>query len=198
MVLLSVGLFHSCGPTRPDPRDDLVRSLKGASVEGFQFSSTEDSTEESASLTNSAVRDLIRLDGAATSVVLRYTRVRDKAANTARTFKTEVTREGSALSLLVTDVGTNEVVSRERFPAPTIRHQNGFDTLQDCLREFDCVNRGPLQCEANRTCEDQFAAITCCLNNGQCFSVHLIIRPTTLRCKLKAVIPDLEGLVLSQ
>lgn len=198
VVLLSLGLLCSCKLMRTDPREDLIRSLRGANVEGFQFATKEDGAEEIASLTNSAVRNLIKLDDVETNLVLRYTRISDKATNTARTYKTEIAKEGTALTLLVTDIGTNEVVSRDTFPAAATKHANGFDSLEDCLREFDCVNRGPLQCEANRTCKDQFAAITCCLKNGQCFSVHLIIRPTTLRCKLREVIPDLEGLVLSQ
>ena len=196
--LLSVGLLSSCTPAKPDPREELIRSLHGANVDGFHLSTREDDTENVAALTNKAVRSLIRLDDRGANLVLKYTRVTDKTTNTARTYKTEVEKKGTAVSLLVTDVATNEVVSREGFPAPTTRHGNGFDSLEECLQDFNCEHRGKLQCEANRTCKDQFAALTCCLNNGQCFSVHLVIRPTSLRCQLRAVMVDLEGLVLSQ
>ena len=198
LMLLSLGLLYSCGPARLDPREDLLRSLRGEDLQGFYFVHKVTDGEEIATLTNSAVRDVINVNEDDTGGVLRYTRVRDKAANTVRTTKTEIVRKGTSLSLQVTDIGNNEVVSTHTFPTPVTRHADGIDSLQDCLREFDCINRGPLQCEANRTCKDQFAAIECCLSDGQCFSVHLIIRPTTPRCQLVEVIPEFEGLVLKK
>ncbi len=205
IVLLSLGLVCSCKTKMPDPREQLVRSLKGANVEGYNFATEEGETQAIASLTNSAVRNLIKLDSSATNLVVRYTSAKDKKVNTTRTYKTEIVKAGTALTLVVTDMATGEVVTRKAFPAPephkatdTAGPPPTFDSLEDCIRDFNCTRRGALQCEANRTCEDQFAALICCLKNGQCFSVHLIIRPTTLICRLRAVIPDLEGLVLSQ
>ncbi|MEK6322270.1 MAG: hypothetical protein AABN33_11355 [Acidobacteriota bacterium] len=204
IVFLSLGLVGSCKTTMPDPRQDLLRSLKGANVEGYHFATEEDETQVIASLTNSAVRNLITLDSGATDLVLRYTSVKDKNTNTTRTSKTEVIKTGTALTLLVTDIATGEVVSRKPFPAAESHKKTDttgppptFDSLEDCIKDFNCTRRGALQCEADRTCENQFAALTCCLKNGQCFSVHLIIRPTRLRC-LIAVFPNFEGLVLSQ
>ena len=203
IALLSLGLVSSCKtPAAPDPRQDLVNSLKGANVDGFLFATSEDDAQSIVSLTNNAVRSLIRLDSAA-NIVLRYTSIKEKNNNTTRVHKTEAVKTGTALALLVTDVATGDVISRKAFPAPEPHHADTgaaplFDSLEDCIKDFDCKRRGALQCEANRTCEDQFAALTCCLKNGQCFSVHLIIRPTSLRCRLIGFIPDLEGLVLSQ
>ena len=153
-----------------------------------------------ASLTNGAVRNVITIDEGTTNTVLGYSSVTDKKANTTRTYKAEAVKTGASLAVVVTDVVTGEVVSKDTFPVPQ-PHGGGqptFDSLEACIKDFDCKNRGALQCEANRTCKDQFAALTCCLTNGQCFSVHLIIRPTSLRCTLLDVIPDLEGLVLTQ
>jgi hypothetical protein len=205
IVLLALGLVCSCKTTMPDPREDLVRSLKGANVEGYHFATNEDETQVIASLTNSAVRNLIKLDSGATNLVLRYTGVKDKKTNSTRTYRTEIAKTGDTLTLLVTDIASNEVVSKNTFPAleshsttDTTGRGPTFDSLEDCIKDFDCTRRGALQCEANRTCKDQFGALICCLNNGQCFSVHLIIRPTTLRCILRDLIPDFEGLVLSQ
>ena len=64
------------------------------------------------------------------------------------------------------------------------------------MADFNCENKGAFLCEANRTCQPQFAALTCCLTNGQAFSVHLVVPPTRLRCLI--ALPDLEGLVLSR
>jgi len=198
-------LVCSCKTTKPDPREDLLRSLKGANVEGYHFATKEDDAQVIASLTNSAVRNLIKLDSGATNLVLRYTSVKDKNTNTSKIYKTEIVKTGTALTLQVTDIATGEVVTRQTFPAPEPHKKTDatgrpptFDSLEDCIRDFDCTRRGALQCEANRTCEDQFAALTCCLNNGQCISVHLIIRPTRLKCRLREIIPDFEGIVLSQ
>ena len=204
IVLLSLGLVCSCKTTKPDPREDLLGSLKGANVEGYLFATEEDETQVTTSLTNSAVRNLIRLDSGTTNLLLRYASVKDKKTNTTKTYKSEVTKAGNVLTLQVTEIATGVVVSKNTFPAPQ-PHNTGttgpsptFDTLEDCIKDFNCKFRGALQCEADRTCQDQFAALTCCLKNGQCFSVHLVIRPVSLRCRLTGFIPNLDGLVLTQ
>jgi hypothetical protein len=202
IVLVSLGLACSRSTTTPNPREELSRSLKGANVDGYIFATEEDDAQVTSSLTNSAVRNLIKLDSGTTNLALRYTSVKDKKANTTRTYKTEVTKAGNALTLQVTDIATGEVVSKNTFPAPQ-PHNTGaapptFDTLEDCIKDFNCKFRGALQCEADRTCRDQFAALTCCLKNGQCFSVHLIIKPIPFRCSLTGTTANLEGLVVSQ
>ncbi len=215
VVLLSLGLIGSCQPATPesgsatpgatpgaktnDPREEFVKSLKGANADGYLFATEEQDNQVVTSLTNSAVRNLITLDPKATNLVLRYTGVKDKKTNSTQTTKTEVIKTGDAVALQVTDIATGQVVSKDSFPTAEPHLPSGptFDTLEACIADFNCKRRGELQCEANRTCKNQFAALTCCLKNGQCFSVHLIIRPTRLRC-LIATFPDLEGLVLSR
>jgi hypothetical protein len=202
IVLFALVLVCSCNrttkPEKADPKADLAKSLKGANVTGFDFSTREDDATAITSFTNSAVRTLITLDKDANGVVLQYASVTDKKANTTRTYKTEVLRSGTALALQVSDLATNQVVSKDNFPTATPHDEPKFNTLEECLKDFDCKHRGELQCEANRTCKDQFAAVICCLTNGQCFSVHFIIRPTSLRCRFNDLIPNLEGLVLRQ
>ena len=198
VALLSYGTFTSCQNPKPDQRDELVRSLKGANTDNFHFASKEDDTQVTTSLTNNALRNLVTLDRATNNLVLRYTSVRDKRTNATKTYKTEIARAGNALTLVVTDIATNEVFSRDTFPSPQPHGgDQKFDSLEACLKDFDCKHKGALLCEANRTCKPQFAALTCCLTNGQCFSVHLVIKPTSLKCLLADVIPDLEGIVLS-
>lgn len=207
VLALSLGLLTSCTnppPPPPSPRDELVNSLKGANVDGFDFATTEDDSEAVASLTNKTVRGLVNMDTGPASLVLRYTRVRDRKANTTKTYKTEMIKAGKEVTLQVTDIASNEVVSKNTFTHVEGHNQppDGgppkFDTLEDCIKDFDCTRRGALQCEANRTCKDQFAALICCLKNGQCFSVHLIIRPTSLKCLIINFFPDFEGFVLTQ
>lgn len=215
IVLLSLSLVWSCQPATPDsgtvapgstpgsnspdPRQEFIRSLKGANVDGYLFATEEQDNQVVTSLTNSAVRNLITWDNSATNLVLRYTGVKDKKTNTTQTSKTEAVKTGNALAIQVTDIATGQVISKDTFPTAEPHLPTGptFDTLEDCIKDFNCTRRGALQCEADRTCKNQFAALICCLKNGQCFSVHLIIRPTRLRC-LIATFPDLDGLVLSR
>ena len=200
VVLLSLGLVWSCKTTTPDPRGELVRSLKGEDVEGFHFATEEDESQTVVSLTNSAVRNLITLDNSTTNLVLKYTLVKEKKASAKRTYKTEVVKTGTELTLVVTDIVTGEVVSRTTFPEPEPHNLSGgpptFDTLEECIEDFYCTTAPALQCEANRTCEDQFPGIFCRLKNGELISVHFIIKPTTLICKLSVVIPNLGVFVL--
>jgi hypothetical protein len=204
-ALLSLSLLFACKPAKTNAREDLISSLKGANVEGFNFGTEENETQTISSLTNSAVRQLITLDGGKTSLVLRYTSVKDKNTNATKTSKAEIVKSGKELTLQVTDIANGEVMFKQTFPAPEAHRPADatsgpptFDTVEACLDDFNCTMRGPLQCEANRTCQNQWAALTCCLTNGQCISVHLIIWPTTFKCIVSPVVPNFEGVVFSQ
>jgi hypothetical protein len=173
--------------------------LKGRYVKGYHFSLQEDENKVVASLTNSAVRKPIDLNRSGADLILGYTQVKDKKKRTTRTFKSEVKTDGSSVAIIVRDLATNRVISKDSFPSP-IRHDHpgdtGFETLEQCIQDFRCKHGGELQCEANRTCKTQFAALTCCLNNGNCFSVHLVFPPNSLRCQILSNVLPLEGLVL--
>ncbi len=201
LALLSLGLVFSCKQSpAPDPKGDLIGSLKGADVEGYSFSLNEEDAKTTAALTNPAVRNVSTLGKGDAGLVLRYTSVEDKKANKRTVYKSEIIKQDSTLSLAVTDLATNQVVDKWPFPTPgpTCQPEGQFDSINACIAEFNCFNQGRLLCQANRTCDPQFAALTCCLKDGTRVSVHLIYRPTRLICQLKDLIPDLEGLVLSQ
>jgi hypothetical protein len=202
MALLTLGLALSCNKTATttsNPKEELVRVLGSTNLTGFDFESTENDAQAVASFTNSNVKKVITLDRGTDNVVLKYTSVKDKGKNTTTTYKAELSRSENALSLLVTDFASGSVVSKEDFPPPTPHNPAGptFNSLEDCIKDFDCNRKGPLLCEANRTCKDQYAALTCCLNDGQCFSVHLIIRPTRPICQWTPWNPNLEAVVFS-
>ena len=201
VALLSLGLVCSCSETSPpDSRQSLVGSLKGANVEGYLFAVTETDDQRTASLTNNAVNNLITLGSGDSNLVLRYSRVLDRKTNTRSLFRTEVVKRGTSLTLAVTDMAENKVVEQRPFPpsGPACQPEGQFDSVNACIEEFDCTRKGPLQCQANCTCEPVFPALTCCLKDGTILSVHLIIRPTKIRCVLRDLVPDLDGLVLSQ
>lgn len=196
-AFLSLILVCSCDKTAPeDPRRELLDSLEGANVEGHLFAFKEDAARTTSSFTNRSVQDLVQLGERDTGMVLGYTRVEDNQTNAATTYRSEVVKKDSSLALVVTDLATDNVVDRRDFPVPGPACEPQFDSLAACVEEFNCTHRGALLCEANRTCKPQLAALTCCLKNGDIFSVHLIIPPTRIRCQI--VVPDLEGFVLTR
>jgi hypothetical protein len=205
---LAIGLFSfvvlcSCNTTTKDPKQEFVHSLQGANVQGYLFSSKEDDDKLTVALTNGAVRKLMPLDKAAPNVVLQYTRIKDKRTDATRTYRTEIVGKDSAIVLQVTDLASSEVVSQETFPAPLTGKKSPavgetFDSLDACLKNFDCTQRPALQCQANSTCKVLRADVDCCLNNGQCFNVLVAVSPTSLRCQIQGYIPNFEGLVFKQ
>ncbi len=202
VILLVLGLIWSCKTTTPDLKGELVRSLQGEDVNGFNFAIEGDENQTVVSLTNSALRNLITLDNNTTSFNLKFTLVKDKKSGITKTYKTEIVKQGTDLTLVVTDIASGKVVSRSVFPKAEPHHLPGgahnFDTLEECIEDFYCTTAPTLQCEANRTCEDQFASLLCCLNDGLCYSVHMIIRPNTWRCKLSVMIPNRGVFVIRQ
>ena len=182
-------------------KQELLGKLKGIKVKDFLFSLQEDDNKIVAMMTNSAVRKLINLNRAGTNLILCYTKVKDKKKRTTQIFKTEVNTIGSAVSLFVRDLITNKVISKYPFPSPSEHNHAGepkFKTLEQCVEDFRCKHGGELLWEANRTCKPQFAGLICCLSNGNCFSVHLVFPPTSLRCQILSNVPPLEGLYLSR
>jgi hypothetical protein len=170
---------------------ELVGSLKDADLNGFYYETMDNDAQEIAAMTNSVVAEPIKLDSDGT-VVLRYTRVHDKKANTTTTFKTEAVRAGDQITFQVTDIATGASVMKQTgdFPAPPAVTAGAgcgdnfppFTSFNDCT----CSLRATLLVEANRTCTPQQAATTCCVD-GNLFSVHLVVMPTRFLCQLGPV-----------
>ncbi|MBM3734418.1 MAG: hypothetical protein FJW39_01410 [Acidobacteria bacterium] len=201
-LCLLIAFTISCtAPAPQDPRQQLTQSLRGVDVAGYNFSMQEDESQSVASLTNGAVRKLITLEPATQSVTLKYASTKDLKTNAVRITRTEAVRAESGLELRATDIASGEILVRHRFPqvdhTPT-PPQPTFDSLEQCIADFHCKQGATLLCEANRTCQTQFAGITCRLKSGDTFSVHLIIQPTAPRCTLAGLMADFEGLVLSR
>lgn len=184
-VLLSLSLVSSCKETI---RAELVGSLKGETLEGFNFATLEDGNQIIASLTNSEAQNIVTLENNTINKILKYTLVKENINIIKRVYKTEVIKKNSELALVVTDITTGIVVSRTPFPESKSNHSlNGlhnFDTFEECIADFNCTSRQAYQCEANRTCEVQLPHLLCCFNDGQCFSLVMIINPTRLKCRL--------------
>ena len=109
-----------------DQKQELLRMLKGKTVKGYNFSLQEDENKVVASLTNSAVRKPIDLNKAGTGLVLSYTQVKDKKKKTTRTFKSEVKTDGPNVAIIVRDLVTNRVISKNSFPSPIPHEEQGL------------------------------------------------------------------------
>lgn len=179
---------------RADPKAEFIKSLKGADVKNFSYAVEEDPNQVVTSMTTNLAKDVITLDRSDVTMVVRYTGILDRKTNTVKTYKAEVVKVGRELSIVVTDFLSGAVVSKDPFPVENLPagpcDGPKFESLQACIKDFHCKKGAELLCEANKTCKDQFAGLICPLTNGQCFSVHLVIRPTDLRCLIIGTLPD--------
>jgi hypothetical protein len=196
---LALAFAFACGQpaAAADPEADLIARLKGADVKGYLFAMNEDPATSSSALTNPAVAGFYMLPKTDTNVVLRYSSVTDAATGKVSTYKAEVVKKGTAVSLLLSDVASGKVLSNQQFPPATPACSPAFSSLSACIDRFRCMNAGALQCAANTTCQPQLADVDCCLTNGQEFDVLMIFPPTSLICSLRANTIDLGGLALS-
>jgi hypothetical protein len=195
----SIGaLSAGCARSRTgDAKEELIRSLNLTDVDDYLYSVNEGATQTTSALTNRAAESLITLRDT-TNLVLRYAAVADVKSNTKKLYRSEIRKQGSSLSFVATDLGTNTVVSQTIFPTagPACFPAGQYDSVTACRAAFQCTPEGcPLQCEANRTCENQVAALTCCLKSGEIYSVHVVFLPDSRRCLARQVTPDLEGVV---
>jgi hypothetical protein len=196
LSVLVVSLLALVSCKTPSGEGDLRGSLPAADVQGYVYSQNDDGTVQSESLVNPAMMNLTPLPKETTSAVIGYKRIHDRKANTTHTYKTEARIAGNGVHIVVTDTDTRGQVLDVRLPEPS-PHETQFSSINECIADFLCKNGSALQCEANRTCRDQFWALICCTPNG-CVSVHGVVHPNTLRCQILSNVVDFNGLVLSR
>lgn len=195
LAVLALGAVFLCG--RPvsaaDPKGDLIALLKGANVDGYLFSMSEEPAATLSSLTDKNFYGVYSLPSGDANLVLRYSSVQDNTTQRTGVYKSEIVQKGTVLTLLVTDLVNNKPILKQALPAagPSCLPEGQFSSLSACVERFKCLNGGNLTCKANTTCQPQFAALTCCLTNGQIYSVHMVFPPTSLFCLIRAQIPDI-------
>jgi hypothetical protein len=193
---LSVGCARS--PTA-DAKEELIRSFNVANVGDYLFSINEGVTETASALTNRSATGLITLRRDDIGLVLRYTAVVDERSKTKKLYRSDIRKQGDSLSFVATELGTNTVVSQTMFSSagPACFPAGQFDSVTACRAAFQCTPEGcPLQCEADRTCDNRVAALTCCLKSGEIYSVHVLFAPDSRRCLARQLTPDLDGIVV--
>jgi hypothetical protein len=207
MLIASFGFVSSCTTNPPpdnppnnppDAREELVRSLKGADVNGYLFATKEESNQITTTLTNGALHQPVKLDSTK-PFVIGYASVKDKKTNAVKTIKAEIVKSGSGTSLLVTDLGTNGPLVNQIFEPRSSCPTPGlpvFPNLDACFDDFECKIRPNLLCEANKDCKIRVIDLACCTPNGE-FHALIIVKPTKLRC-LVAFPFDIDTVTLSQ
>ena len=178
---------------------DFRTSVPGA--EGYVYTKIDDGNRIRESLTNPAVRDQIPFEKATANIVVGYTRIFDKKSNRTTTYRSEIARSGQEVVFVITDMATNEVVTRKVFPpaephaVPRDCTPGPYATLPECYADYHCLCGLALQCIADRTCETQYDSYICCANRGTpnetCVSAHLYFAPSSLRCQV--LNPDILG-----
>lgn len=173
-----------------DIKAQLVSKLKGEYVNGFHFAFEEDDKKTVASLSNGAINEIIALEDSASNLIVKYFHVKIKNSKTETIYKLELIKSDEQLSFVSTETVTGRVINTIVVPPhthPEAHDNHTFDTIGDCIADFDSSDfQVTLQQEANRTCEDQLAHVTCCLTDGSCWSLVLIIKPSSWKC-LRAV-----------
>lgn len=166
-----------------DVRAELSRAIGDAYTAGFHYSFREARDHTRASLINPAVGDILALAEDTPSLVLNYSTVRN-AEGGAQTSKSELLRTPDGVVIRHTDVATGKLLAEVDLPAASEHDDDHvFDTLQECIAAFqESEVQAQFQAEANKTCRTQYPHLHCCLRNGNCFSVVLIVRPTSWKC----------------
>lgn len=199
LFILMAALF-SCNDSKVEsPKQELLDAFKDQKIESdFNFETSENDSLTTAAFKNKAISNQIMLTTRDTSLVIGYFSEKNKKTSSSSVHKYELIMHDSAVYIEISDA-TKKIIDKITYPAiidntggVTPPVPDGFDSINDCIADFNCTRRGALQCQANKTCSPVGAALLCCLTNGQCFSVHLLITPNIPICSIKSSrIPDI-------
>ncbi len=195
--------WSSCNHPAQDPKSQFVHTLKDSTASAFYYATEETADFKVQTLTSPQASGIIDVLKISLPMTLRYTGVMEGKDHTEVNYKAEIVKKDAGIALVISEMGGKpiwEQVLSDRVPVPDTLHvpQAGYDSLAACIADWNCMHRGELECLANKTCQNQYGALTCCLTNGQCFSVHMVFPPTSWRCRLKDLMPNLDGLVMSR
>lgn len=165
-----------------DVKAELSRAIGDEYAAGFLFSFSEATDHTRAALINPAVGNILALADDTPRLVLNYSTVSSAEGRT-QTSKSELVRTQDGVAIRHTDVATGRLLSEVVLPATSEHDDHVFDTLEECIAAFQGSDvQAQFQAEANATCRKQYPHFHCCLRNGDCFSIVLIVRPTSWNC----------------
>jgi hypothetical protein len=204
LLLLLTAIIYSCTPSAPEKTEDEFLKLSGnPSRDNFIESTTESKDYTIRRFSNISISELLDLNAQKGETILQYTAVTKTGEQPVYT-KTIVETKDKSARLAVVDLSSGKATWEKEFPIVDMKTDSltrqTYNSLQACIDDFMCKHQCELESLANKTCETQFAALTCCLANNQCFSVHLVFPPTSIRCLIRPPfdLPShLKGLVLA-
>ena len=195
-------VFNSCGnlKTVETPKQKLLNAFKDRGIDTtWNFETSETDSLMTAAFRNKTIGEQIQISGD-TNIIIGYFSRENKLSRSSTTFRAEVIKRDSTLYIESKDAA-GKLVDRIDYPAVSKRPAGsgtgvvvpgGFNSLEDCIKDFNCKHRGELLCQANATCRPVRGGIDCCLTNGQCFEILIIVTPTNPRCSIVvAHVPDL-------
>ena len=203
--LLVISAIFSCtAPTPEKPQDEFLELSGNPSLDKFVESEMESKDYKVRRFNNMSIAEFVDLNNAKGENIIQYTEVTKSGGKPTYSKTILETKEKSA-RLAVVDLATGKAMWEKEFPMVDTKSDSltvqKFNSLQACIDDFMCKNQCELEALANKTCETQFAALTCCLANGQCFSVHLVFPPTSIRCLIRPPFDfpvNFKGLILSK
>lgn len=212
-AILAVAIY-SC--TNQKPGNISVQSpiemtkkavLKLAEEQGIQLSFQFEAIENDSSLAvvfkNKDIGKQVEIGSRDTSIILGLFSERVKGAEYGAILKSTLIRSDSRIYVEVSDMVEDKIIHTVELPAPTDDFEpfpgGGYDSFQECLEEFMCQNSSKYQCLANEKCENVFAGVLCCLENGSCAWFDFIIfRPNNPRCIFKIEMIDIPVVMAVQ
>ena len=199
-LLIFIVTLFSCNDSKvKSPKQELLDSFKDQKIESaFNFETSENDSLVTNAFKNKAVSGQIMLTTRDTSIVIGYFSEKNKKTASSSALKYELIMRDSVVYIEISDAA-KKIIDKIIYPAiksttggipPPL--PDGFNSINDCIADFNCHRLGELQCQANKTCKPVGAGIICCLTNGQCFSIHFLITPNTPICSIRInQIPDI-------
>lgn len=205
VCLLVASTFLNCtAPTPEMPKDEFLELSGNPSLDKFVESEMESKDYTVRRFNNISLTEFVDLNNVKGEIVIQYTAVAKTGDKPMQT-KTILESNEKSGRLAVVDLVSGKAVWEKEFPKVDTKTDSltvqKFNSLQACIDDFMCKNQCELEALANKKCETQFAALTCCLSNGQCFSVHLVFPPTSIRCLIRPPFDfpvNFKGVILSK
>jgi hypothetical protein len=186
--------LFSCKNAAENPKQNLLDAFKNQKIDSsWNFETMENDSMKTSAFKNKAIGEQIVLQALDTNLVIGYFSHESKRTHSSTLYKSLLVRQGSLLYIVITDPSDKQIdkvvlPAAKKTPSTTQPTPGGsFGSFDKCFYEFNCKERSQLQCLANETCKPVRADIDCCLPDGNCYAILIVINPTRLLCSIVVV-----------